>query len=424
MGFFGPSKRELQTRIDALESRSLENPSVSLGDAKAWAEVFGSWHSSAGVEVNVDKAMGVTTFWAGVNFLSATVASVPLYLFNVTEKGQEKAEGNPLYGILNEAPNEETSSFKWRQLSMVSALHHGRSYSFIELNKAGRVMNLWPLEYSKMTVERKDGKLRYVYKDDGRTVTYAASEVIDLIWSPKADGISHFEPVNTLKNAFGLAIAMEDYASKFFQNGGVPPLQLIGPMNSPGAISRAKVDIGEALKEAKRDHTPILPMPLMHELKQIGFDPEKGQLTEARRFQLEEIARVLSLPPVFLQDLTHGTFSNTEQQDLHLVKHTIRQWFRRWEDELNLKLISRRNRRTRIRFDEDELLRGDFKTRMEGYAAGVTSALVKPDEAREAMGWTRIGGAADGLFMQGAMMPINKLGEEPVQPQGQDDDAA
>src|SRR5690606_17753026 len=97
---------------------------------------------------------------------------------------------------------------------------------------------------------------------------------------------------------------------------------------------------------------------------------------EARRFQLEEMARIFDLPPVFLQDLTHGTFANTEQQDLHLVKHTIRQWFRRWEDELNLKLISRRSRRTKIRFDEDELLRGDFKTRMEGYAAGVQNALV------------------------------------------------
>lgn len=424
MGFFGPSKRELQTRIDVLESRSLENPSVSLADPKAWAEVFGSWHSVAGVDVTIEKAMGITPFWAGVNFLSATIASVPLYLFNVTVNGQEKAENNPLSGILNEAPNEEMSSFKWRQLAMVSLLHHGRSYGYIELNKAGRVMNIWPLEYAKMTVERKEGKLRYTYKDDGRQTVYASSEIIDLIWMPKADGLGHFEPVNTLKNALGLSMAMEEYASKFFQNGGVPPLQLIGPLNSPGAVSRAKTDIADALKEATKDRTPILPMPLMHELKQIGFEPEKGQLTEARRFQLEEIARILDLPPVFLQDLTHGTFSNTEQQDLHLVKHTIRQWFRRWEDELNLKLISRRSRKTRIRFDEDELLRGDFKTRMEGYAKGVEVALITPDEGREAMGWTRRGGKADGLFMQGAMMPIDKLGEEPVQPQGNANDAA
>jgi phage portal protein BeeE len=131
---------------------------------------------------------------------------------------------------------------------MVSLLHHGRSYSFIELNKAGRIMNIWPLEYSKMTVERKDGRLRYTYKDDDRIVVYAWNEIIDLIWMPKTDGIGHFEPVNTLKNAIGLSISLEEYASKFFQNGGVPPLQLVGPMNSPGAVSRAATDIMEALR--------------------------------------------------------------------------------------------------------------------------------------------------------------------------------
>lgn len=427
MGLFGPSEKQLRAAVThAMETRSLENPSVSLSDAGAWAEVFGAWHSVSGVEVTVDRAMGVATFWAAVNFLSATIASVPLYLFDVTEKGPERSRTNPLAAILNEAPNEGLSSFMWRQLSMASILHHGRSYAFIERNRAGRVMNLWPLDYAHMKVERKAGQLTYAYRDGGRETVYSAPEILDIIWMPRADGVGHFEPIGTLKNALGLSIALEDYAAKFFQNGGVPPLQLVGPMSSAGAVARAADDILAALKAAKKDNRPVLPMPLMHELKPIGFDPEKGQLVEARRFQLEEIARIVGLPPVFLQDLTHGTFSNTEQQDLHLVKHTVRQWFRRWEDELNLKLISRRSRRTRIRFDEDELLRGDFKTRMEGYAQGVQNALVTPDEGREAMGWPRRGGEADRLHVQGATVPLGSQMKQPSEaPQETvDDDAA
>jgi len=414
MGIFGPSKRELAARVADLEARapSLENPSVSLTDVEAWNAAFGAaWRSASGVDVSVEKAMGIPAYWAGVNFLASTIASVPLYLFNVVEKAPDRSAKNPLLAILNEAPNEETSSFKWRALCQTSLMHRGRSYTFIERNRADRIMNLWPLEYDKTTVERKDGRLRYTYKDGSTTKVYTSSEIIDLIWSPKADGVGHFDPIGTLKNALGLSIAMEEYAANFFQNGGVPPLQLVGPLNSPAAVERAAKDVTEALQAAKKEGRPILPMPLMHELKQIGFEPAKGQLTEARRYQLEEIARIVGLPPVFLQDLTHGTFSNTEQQDLHLVKHTIRQWFRRWEDELNLKLISRRNRETRIRFDEDELLRGDFKTRMEGYARGVQTALVKPDEAREAMGWPRVGGEADKLYVQGATVP---LGSQPA----------
>jgi phage portal protein BeeE len=66
-------------------------------------------------------------------------------------------------------------------------------------------------------------------------------------------------------------------------------------------------------------------LPLGHELKPIGFEPEKGQLTEARRFVVEEVARIYGLPPLFLQDLTRATFANAETQDLHLV-HTVGHW--------------------------------------------------------------------------------------------------
>lgn len=78
-------------------------------------------------------------------------------------------------------------------------------------------------------------------------------------------------------------------------------------------------------------------MPPGYSLKSVGSDPDKGQMTEARLFQIQEIARAFQLPPVFLQDLSKGTFSNTEQQDLQLVKHLIGQWAKAFEDELNLK---------------------------------------------------------------------------------------
>lgn len=410
MGLFGPNKRDIETAVAAaLDKRaSLENPSVSLSDAKAWYDVFGSWSSVAGVDVTPDKAMGIASFWCGVAFLSRTIASVPLYLYQITDEGQERADRNSLAAILNESPNEETSSFFWRQWAQLGMLQDGRSFSLVVKNRAGRVLEIWPLEYQTVTVERKDGRKRYSVKDGSSTKVYSSDQILDLVWMPKTDGLSHYNPIQTLRNALGASLAMDEYAAKFFSNGGVPPLQLVGPINSPGAVARAATDITEALKKAKEENRPILPMPMMHELKQIGFDPQKGQMIDGRRFQVEEVARILGLPPVFLQDLTHGTYSNTEQQDLHLVKHTIRQWFRCWEDELNLKLIARRNRTLKIRFDEDELLRGDFKTRMEGYAQGVQNALVTPDEARAAMGWPRRGGEADKLHVQGATVPLGQ----------------
>src|SRR3546814_11615241 len=104
-------------------------------------------------------------------------------------------------------------------------------------------------------------------------------------------------------------------------------------------------------------------MPPDHELKPVGFDPEKGQMGEARLGQVLEIARAFQLPPVFLQDLSKGTFANTEQQDLFLVKHLIGQWATRFEQQLNTKLFGQRRTTRKVEHNLNGLMRGDLKPR-------------------------------------------------------------
>jgi HK97 family phage portal protein len=145
-------------------------------------------------------------------------------------------------------------------------------------------------------------------------------------------------------------------------------------------------------------------------LRPVGFDPEKGQMTDARRFQIEEFARIWNLPPVFLQDLTHGTFSNTEQQDLHLVKHLIAQWAKAFEEECNLKLFGQRNGGRYVEHNLDGLMRGDFKSRIEGLARGVQSAILTPDEARALENRPPMPNG-DKLYIQGATV---ELGSQPA----------
>src|SRR3546814_13794500 len=89
---------------------------------------------------------------------------------------------------------------------------------------------------------------------------------------------------------------------------------------------------------------------------------------EARLGQVLEIARAFQLPPVFLQDLSKGTFANTEQQDLFFVKHLIGQWAKRFEQQLNLKLFGQRRTTRKVEHNLDGLMRGDFKARAEAVA--------------------------------------------------------
>jgi len=213
---------------------------------------------------------------------------------------------------------------------------------------------------------------------------------------------------------------MGDYASGFFAGGGVPPLALVGPMPAgPDAVKRAQQDIKRAIDGAKSKGDPVFPIPAGYELKPVGFDPAKGQMTEARLFQVQEIARIYGLPPVFLQDLSRGTFANVEQQDLYLVKHLIAQWAKAFEDELNLKLFGRRSK-VFVEHELDGLMRGDFKTRMEGLAQGIQNALLTPNEGRGLLNRGPLP-KGDELLVQGATVP---LGTQPAQPGNPDNGGA
>jgi HK97 family phage portal protein len=132
-------------------------------------------------------------------------------------------------------------------------------------------------------------------------------------------------------------------------------------------------------------------------------------MIDTQKHAVLEVARIYGLPPTFLQDLSNGTFSNTEQQDLQLVKHTVKRWAEQIEAELNLKLFGRGSKRY-AEFNLDGLMRGDFMSTMQGNAIGIQSGQITPDETRTKRNLPPMEGG-DQLFIQGATVPITKAGE-------------
>jgi HK97 family phage portal protein len=366
-------------------------------------------NAASDVPVTIDTALSVPAISGAVNFLAGTMAGLPLNLFERDGENRKRVTDTPLAAILHDAVNDEVSSFEWRKGMFENVFTGGRGLTFIERNAAGQVINLWPLMPGKTTIRRKDGKKRYEYRDGtGPVKVYEASEVIDIPFMLKSDGVGHRGPIAMNRDVIGLAIAATRYGARFFNNGGVPPFVVTGNFQSMKAIQAAQADFDTSVKTAGQNGRSALTVPTGVEIKSLGIDPEKMQLTETKRFLIEEIARIYSMPPVFLQDLTHGTFSNTEQQDLHLVKHTLKRWVEAFEQEVNLKLFGREDRSQFVEMNMDGLLRGDFKTRMEGYATAVQNGILAPGEVRQMENKPAKAGD-DRLFMQGAMVPIDQL---------------
>lgn len=387
---------------------------------------FGISNAANLPSVTVDSALTVPAVWAAVAFLSRTLAALPLHAYRTTKDGPQKISGK-LETVVHDAPNEAMDSFKFRQYFWQQVFTGGRGLAFIERTPQG-VEALWPLDPTATTIKRVGQKLVYTFSDKstpGRTIEYQAADVIDVPFMLKPDGLCHYGPIAMAAKAIQLALAMNDYGSNFFAGGGIPPLALVGPLPTGAeAMKRAHDDIKRAIDNAKTNGTQIFPIPPGNELKQVGFDPAKGQMIEARRFQIEEISRAYQLPPVFLQDLTRATFSNAEQQDLHLVKHLIGQWAEALEGEMNLKMFGRGNNGRYVEHNLDGLLRGDFVSRMTGYGQAIQNAIRTPDEIRALENLPAKGGAAEKLHIQGATVELGKqveLGAKPAQQTAEND---
>lgn len=355
--------------------------------------------------VTIDSALTVPAVLAAVAFLSRTLAALPLHAYRKTGDQPAKISGG-LETLIHEAPNPGWTAFKLRQYFWQQVFTGGRGLMWIE-RSGTNIIGIYPMNPAVTKIVR-DGMGRVAYEVEGKI--YPAADVIDVPFMLKADGLCHYGPITLGAKAIQLALAMNDYGSTFFAGGGVPPLALVGPLPAgPDAMKRALTQTQQAIDAARSSGKPIVSIPTGYELKPIGFDPEKGQMTEARTFQLGEIARIYQIPPVFLQDLTRATFTNAEQQDLHLVKHLIAQWAEALEEEMNLKLFGQRNGGRYVEHNLDGLLRGDLVARMTALSTAVQNSLLSPDEGRALENRPAKGGNADKLFMQGATVPIDSM---------------
>ena len=392
-------------RFIGQEARSLEDPTAT-NSTKDFLSVmgWGDFAAAAGVTVNVDTAMGVPAIWAAVNFIGGTLAGLPLHVYRKTDAGRERVTDG-FGATINTAVNDEMSSFEWRKYMFEQVLTGGRSITYIERDEGGNVRNLHPIDPNGVLVERKvtsQGVPAKSYRYNQRI--FKARDIIDLTFMVKANQLDPRGPIATNKDAIGMAIAASQYGAKAFQSGGIPPAVLQGPFQSGAAASRASEDVAAATAKLAKEGRPIMALPLGHELKSVGFSPEQMQLIELQRFSIEQIARIYSLPPIFLQDLTRPTFTNSEQQDLHFVKHTLKRWIEQAEQEMNLKLFGRGSDQY-VEFNVDGLLRGDFKTRMEAHATSIQNGIRTPNEVRDLENMSARDEGND-LMIQGATVPI------------------
>ena len=354
--------------------------------------------STAGKNVNERSAMQMTAVYACVRILSEAIAGLPLHVYHYNDDGgKEKALNHNLYHLLHDEPNPEMTSFVFRETLMTHLLLWGNAYAQIIRNGKGEVIALYPLMPNRMRVDRDDkGHLYYEYQvssDDaptnkGSTVRLTPGEVMH-VPGLGFDGLVGYSPIAMAKNAIGLAIAAEEYGSKFYANGAAPS----GVLEHPGTLkdpSKVRDSWSQTFGGSANSHK-IAVLEEGMKYTPISISPNEAQFLETRKFQIDEIARIFRVPPHMVGDLEKSSFSNIEQQSLEFVKYTLDPWVSRWEQNMARSLLSAEEKQKYfIKFNVDGLLRGDYQSRMNGYATARQNGWMSANDIRELENLDRI----------------------------------
>lgn len=378
--------------------RSIENPNQPFWQAvQELQDYLSGGPSKSGIQVTQESAIRLSAFWRGVRLLSETLASVPLCLYERLEpRGRRKAVEHPLFTLLHDEPNPDMTSFFAREVMQAQIVTHGNAYGAIRRDNGGRIREIWPLISNRVDPRRdQDGELVYwMTMNDSTREPWAPEDVLH-VPGLSFDGRKGKSVLAAARDVIGSGLAVQDYGATFFKHGARPPgvVETMMPKLDPDT----KKNLEETWLSGRNDNWhKVAFLPKNMKYVPAGIPPDDAQWLESKKFTVPEIARILGVPPHLLYDLDRATFSNIEMQSLEFVIYTMRQYFVRWEQELNRKLLTREERRSfYFEFNADGLMRGDAAARGTFYALGRQWGWFSANDVRELENRSDIGAAGD-----------------------------
>jgi HK97 family phage portal protein len=341
---------------------------------KAWMR--GDEATLPDAPVDADSAMTYTAVFACVRVLSETLASLPVKLYKRLPNGdKEDLSSETAYDMLHNKPNDEMTPFAFKECMMINLNLGGNAFAQKLYNKSGEIVQLYPIIPQRVRMERsKDVPYNLIYhvkQNDGTEKPLTRAEILH-IPGLSIDGINGLTPIGYAAKAVKLGLQYENFGYRFFKNGARPSgyLSVPGELSQP-SYDRMTNDFNKNFSgEENIGKTPIFEGGTKYE--QLTINQADAQYLESRKFQTEEIARIYRVPLHLIQNLDKATLSNIEQQSLEFVIYTMLPWAKRWEEALNVQILTDEQRKAGwfYEFSMDSLLRGDIANRYAAYATG------------------------------------------------------
>ena len=358
-----------------------------------------AYASPAGVDVNSETAVRMSTVYACVRLLGDTISSLPLGAY--VRRGRNRISYASVYGEtpnwVNQ-PNPETTRLEFYEQVIASLLLEGNAFVLKVMDDMGEVLELYVLNPRDVLVERPvpGEPLRYRVRDAVGNFSFilGPNEIVHIPLFRLPGQLLGLGPIGAARITLGSAMAAEVYAASYFGNAANPG----GVIEVPGEMTQEQVD--DLARDWNINHTgPYRAGKLGVLTGGAKFSPltlnaADAQLLEVRRFGVEEIARLFRVPVSLLGHPVAGamSFASVEAQNLSFVQHSLRPLLERIEQAFSPLLPESDGF---IKFNLDALLRGTTLERYDAYTKGLREGFLSLNDVRAVEDLAPLGEAGD-----------------------------
>lgn len=326
----------------------------------------------------LSKVFGNSAVWAAVRYLSQTISTFPIHLYEKDKENRKINYEHPVSNLLN-TPNKYMTKSTFFETMIINLELFGIAYAEITFSSNNYPLSVFPIAPNDIYVSVENGTLTYTYTPTGDKIP---SENLLIIMGSSTSGFFPLKPIHYMDNLLDSTRAGEELQKRYLERGTI----IGGVINVPDSYSnedkrRLKTNFDTSFGGNNAYSSVVLSNGVTYE--PLKFSAEQQQLIQTREFNIQEVARRFGVSPYVLGDLSHATFSNVEQQALQELRTTLLPRIIKIEEALNNKLFSNKDkRRYSIKFNMDGFLRGDTKNRYEAYGNAIQNGWMNINEVR------------------------------------------
>lgn len=337
---------------------------------------------------------GSEAIYSAVSRIANTMAMLPIHLYKNHEIQREDWRER----LINYQPNATMTPYLFQQTMEAFRNVEGNTYALMIPDLTDpmrqRIASLDVLDASLVQVEREVETRETYYKftlDDGTLCRVHESNMI-VLRHMSTNGRKGIRPIDVLMGTLQYSNAIREYAANQLQgvNSGVV-------LNIPSTnLSPEKRDnaVKQFLEAYKKSGGRVIVLEGGMTATTLTQSPVDAKSLDVERVTKNRVATVYNIPPHMLGDYSDSSYSTNEQSTQEYLTLTIMPIVAQWEQQLNLKLLTWRERCEGyyFAFDLDELLRADQSTQAEVNQKGIRNGYKTINEVRRKEGKPPVSG--------------------------------